>query len=259
MGILDTDMTRMGAVARAGLRSVAEFVWPARSVLTGERHGGEGVIAPEEFAKLRFLNGGGCRSCAAVLDIDLGAESLCGACAAKAPRWDQARAALAYDDVTRQMILEFKHGGRRDGLGAMGTWMTMAGSDVLEDTDWLVPVPLHYQRLARRGFNQAGWLAQAVARRTGTGLMVDGLKRVKATPSQGGLTARQRRKNVAGAFATRDTRKDQLEGATVTLVDDVYTTGSTLSAATLALKRAGVSRVNVLVLARVVRDTDITI
>ncbi|MEM1087747.1 MAG: ComF family protein [Pseudomonadota bacterium] len=259
MGILDTDMARMSAAAKAGLRSVADFVWPARSVLTGERHGGEGGIAPEDFAKLRFLNGGGCRTCGAVVEVDLGPETICGACAAKAPRWDQARAALAYDDVTRQMILEFKHGGRRDGLGAMGTWMAMAGSDVLEDTDWLVPVPLHYQRLVRRGFNQAGWLAQAVSRRSGVGVMVDGLKRVKATPSQGGLTARQRQKNVAGAFAVRDARKGMLKGATVTLVDDVYTTGSTLSAATLALNRAGVARVNLLVLARVVRDTDVTI
>ncbi|MEO1642683.1 MAG: ComF family protein [Pseudomonadota bacterium] len=259
MALISTDMTRMGAAAKAGLRSVAGFVWPARSVLTGERHGGEGAIAPEDFGKLRFLNGGGCRSCAAVVEVELGPETLCGACAAKAPRWDQARAAIAYDDASRQMILEFKHGGRRDGLSAMGNWMAMAGADVLAETDWLLPVPLHYQRLARRGFNQAGWLAQAVARRSGVPALVDGLKRVKSTPSQGGLTARQRRKNVAGAFAVREARRDALDGATVTLVDDVYTTGSTLSAATLALKRAGAAKVNVLVLARVVRDTDVTI
>ncbi|MEM0900925.1 MAG: ComF family protein [Pseudomonadota bacterium] len=228
-------------------------------MLTGERHGGEGSIAATDFAQLHFLNGRGCRTCAAVLEVDLGEDSLCAACAAKSPRWDQARAALAYDDVTRQMILEFKHGGRRDGLAAMGNWMAMAGQDVLERTDWLVPVPLHYRRLAKRGFNQAGWLARAIAKRSSVPVMIDGLKRVKATPSQGGLTARQRRKNVAGAFLARQSRLDALRGSTVTLVDDVYTTGSTLSAATLALKRAGVADINVLVLARVVRPTDVTI
>jgi ComF family protein len=256
---MGTDMSRIGHLAKAGLRSVAGFIWPARSVLTGERHGGQGAIAAEDFTQLRFLNGRGCRSCAAIVEIDLGEDSLCGACAAKAPRWDQARAAIAYDDASRQMILEFKHGGRRDGLGAMGNWMTMAGQDILEATDYLMPVPLHYQRLAKRGFNQAGWLAQAVARRSGVPAMVDGLKRVKPTQSQGGLTARQRKKNVAGAFKARARYRKQLEGARITLVDDVYTTGSTLSASTLALKQAGVANVNVLVLARVVRDRDVTI
>ncbi|MEM9054493.1 MAG: ComF family protein [Pseudomonadota bacterium] len=252
-------MSRMERLAKAGLRSVAGFIWPARSVLTGYRHGGQGAIAVEDFTKLRFLNGRGCRSCAAVLEVDLGEHSLCGGCATKAPRWDQARAAIAYDDASRRMILEFKHGGRRDGLGAMANWMAMAGQDVLAKTDYLIPVPLHYQRLARRGFNQAGWLAQAVARNSGTPTMVDGLKRIKATQSQSGLTARQRKKNVAGAFAVRKRRSDKLKGATVTLIDDVYTTGSTLSASTLALKRAGVANVTVLVLARVVRDRDVTI
>ena len=252
-------MSRIGHLAKAGLRSAAGFVWPARSALTGERHAGQGAITAKDFTQLRFLNGGGCRSCAAIVEIDLGQDSLCGACAAKAPRWDQARAAIAYDDVSRRMILEFKHGGRRDGLGAMGNWMALAGQDILAKTDYLIPVPLHYQRLAKRGFNQAGWLAQAVTARTGVSSMVDGLKRVKATPSQGGLTARQRKKNVAGAFKVRPGRVSKVEGANITLVDDVYTTGSTLSASTLALKRAGAANVNVLVLARVVRDSDVTI
>jgi len=137
--------------------------------------------------------------------------------------------------------------------------MAMAGRDLLADTDYLVPVPLHYQRLAKRGFNQAGWLAQVVARRSGVPTLVDGLTRIKATPSQGGLTAHQRRKNVSGAFQVRTSRQTHIEDATITLVDDVFTTGSTLRACTLALKRAGAARVNVLVLARVVRDTDITI
>lgn len=256
---MDRDMHWARRSAKAGLRSIAGFVWPARSILTGERHGGDGAVAPEDFARLRFLNGGGCRSCALPLEIDLGEESLCGLCAAKAPKWDQARAALAYDDASRQAILELKHAGRRDGLATMTNWMSLAGDDILTNTDWLIPVPLHYQRLAKRGFNQAAWLAQGVARQSGTLALVDGLSRTRATPSQGGLTGRQRRKNVAGAFEVRKSRAPRIRGATVTLVDDVLTTGSTLAACTKALKKAGAASVNVLVLARVVRDADITI
>ncbi|MFN3214205.1 MAG: ComF family protein [Henriciella sp.] len=256
---MSSDMHWTTRSARAGLRSLANFVWPQRSILTGERHGGDGVLTADDFSRLTFLNGAGCRSCAVPLEVDYGEHSLCGACAAKAPKWDQARAAIAYDQASRQAILELKHAGRRDGLSAMSNWMAMAGRDVLPETDWLVPVPLHYQRLASRGYNQAAWLAQAVARKTGTLALVDALSRKRNTPSQGGLTARQRRRNVAGAFEVRKSRLGRIKGSTVTLVDDVLTTGSTLAACTKALKKAGASRVNVLVLARVVREADLTI
>lgn len=193
------------------------------------------------------------------MEIDLGDDSQCGACAAKAPKWNQARAAIAYDEISRPFILELKHGDRRDGLNVMSNWMALAGRDILPETDWLVPVPLHYQRLAARGFNQAAWLTQSIARQTGTLALVDALSRKRNTPSQGGLTAKQRRRNVAGAFEVRQSRQSRLKGSTVTLVDDVLTTGATLAACTKALQRAGVTRVNVLVLARVVREADLTI
>lgn len=256
---MSSDMHWTTRSARAGLRSLANFVWPRRSIISGDRHSGDGSLTPEEFAQINFLHGSGCRSCAIPVELDIGAETRCGACAAKAPKWDQARAAIAYDDVSRQAILELKHAGRRDGLNTMANWMALAGREILPETDWLVPVPLHYQRLASRGFNQSAWLAQAVSRQTGTLALVDALSRKRNTPSQGGLTARQRRRNVAGAFEVRKSRQTRIKGSTVTLVDDVLTTGATLAACTKALRKAGANRVNVLVLARVVREADVTI
>ncbi len=256
---MSSDMHWTTRSARAGLRSLANFVWPQRSIISGERHNGDGPLTPEDFGQINFLNGAGCRACAMPLEIDLGEASLCGACAAKAPKWSEARAAIAYDDVSRHPILELKHAGRRDGLNAMSNWMALAGRDLLPETDWLIPVPLHYQRLASRGYNQSAWLTQGVSRKTGTLALVDALSRKRNTPSQGGLTARQRRRNVAGAFEVRKSRQARIKGSTVTLVDDVLTTGATLAACTKALKKAGAARVNVLVLARVVREAGITI
>lgn len=256
---MQRDMHHAARLAKSGLRNLSGLIWPQRSIVSGERHAGDGALLPSDFAKLTFLNGDGCHTCARPMTPELGGQPMCPACIAKPPRWDQARAAVAYDDTTRPIVLAFKHGGRRDGLKTMCNWMAMAGTDILETTDCLVPVPLHYRRLATRGFNQAGWLAQGVGRLFGRPVQVDALVRKKATPSQGGLSADQRKRNVAGAFAIRGSRKKTIQDATVTLVDDVYTTGSTLSACTLALKRAGAKRVNILVLARVVRDTDVTI
>ena len=252
-------MHRMGRAAKARLRSAADFVWPARSLITGEHHGGRGLIAPEDFARLRFLNGSGCRQCALPLDTDLGDASICGACAARPPLWDAARAAVEYDDVSRKPILDLKRAGRREGLGTFATWMRLAGRDLLEGADLIVPVPLHYSRLASRGFNQSAWLASSIARQSGVRLGVDTLVRHKPTPSQGGLSARARRENVRAAFHVRPSRAAEVEGAHIVLVDDVYTTGATLLACSRALKKGKAGRISVLVLARVVRPGDVTI
>ncbi|MAN72595.1 MAG: amidophosphoribosyltransferase [Henriciella sp.] len=253
------DMHLVQRRAKGGLRSAAHFIWPSRSLVSGRHHGGIGLIAPEDFARLSFLGDSGCRQCALPLDTDLGEESLCGKCAAKPPRWDAARAALAYDDTSRKLVLDLKHAGRRDGLTTFASWMTQAAGDLLEEADLIVPVPLHYRRLVKRGFNQSGWLAQGLARKSGIPASIDTLVRRKPTPSQGGLSARERWRNVRAAFAVRDGARARIEGARILLVDDVFTTGATLSACSLALRRAGAAHIGVVVLARVVRPSDVTI
>ena len=245
--------------AKGGLRSAAHFIWPSRSLVSGRHHGGIGLIAPEDFARLSFLGDSGCRQCALPLDTDLGEESLCGKCAAKPPRWDAARAALAYDDTSRKLVLDLKHAGRRDGLAIYGNWLAMAAPDILPSADLIVPVPLHFRRLARRGFNQSAWLAAAVAKRAGRPAGLDTLVRHKPTPSQAGRSAGERWRNVRAAFHVRPSRAEQVEGARIVLVDDVFTTGATLSACTRALKKGGAAHVSTLVLARVVRPSDLTI
>ncbi|MGB3624538.1 MAG: ComF family protein [Henriciella sp.] len=256
---MSLDMHRMTRVAKSRLRSAGRFVWPSRSLVSGDHHGGDGLISAADFAKLTFLAGSGCRACALPLDSDLGEVNLCAACAAHPPWWREARAALAYDDTSRKLVLDLKRAGRREGLSTYARWMQMASRDLSEASDLIVPVPLHYRRLASRGFNQSAWLAGAVARETGVIYCADALRRTKPTPTQGGLSSRERFRNVRNAFEVRPSRAEQVEGRCVLLVDDVYTTGATLKACTRALKRGKAARVDVLVLARVVRPSDVTI
>src|SRR5439155_26039653 len=111
----------------------------------------------------------------------------------------------------------------------------------------VVPVPLHWRRRWRRGYNQAAVLAPALA----SGLQIPcrerWLRRVRATPLQTSIAPSARRENVRGAF--RATADPRLRGQTVLLVDDVLTTGSTASEAARALKAVGVARVVVAALA----------
>ena len=223
-------------------------------------HPGKGrLVSADRWARLHFLVAPQCDRCALPQDLDLGEDTLCAACLARPPAWDRGRAAVAYDEGSRDLVLALKHGGQRDRLDVLATWMHQAGRDLLDQADWLVPVPLHPRRLFLRGFNQAAWLSQAVGRKSGCEVMVDGLMRTRATPSQGGLSGRARRRNVSGAFALSPRGVQALAGTRIILVDDVLTTGATLTGCTRALLRGGAAQVDVLVLARVVRARDVTI
>jgi ComF family protein len=251
------DMTGGGAGAKRFLRGAAEALWPSRSLVSGTAGRGAGPLLPAEFAALHFITAPICDACGSPLmpeAVTVGGEApLCVPCLTRRPRWQRARAALVYDAHARRPVLDLKRSGRRDGLVTLAGWMLMAGRELVEEADFLVPVPLHYTRLVLRGFNQSVWLAQALSAATGTPVLVDGLKRIRRTPTQGGLSGQARRRNVAGAFAVRKRMKSKLAGRRVVLIDDVLTTGATLSGCTRVLKAAGVARVDVLVLARVVR------
>ncbi|MBY9066393.1 ComF family protein [Hyphomonas sp. WL0036] len=249
-----------GRLAAKGLlRQARDFLWPPRSLISGDRGEGAGPLKPEEFQKIRFLTDPVCNWCGVPLDYDIGPEAECPACIARPPRWDRARAAFVYDEVSRRPVLDLKRAGRRDGLEILAGWMARSGSQLLEEADLIVPVPLHYTRLIKRGFNQSAWLAQAVGKGTGRRVCVDALKRTRRTPSQAGLSNRARRRNVTGAFDVRASRHKLVEGKRILLIDDVLTTGATLNACVRALKRAGARQIDVLVLARVVREVDVTI
>jgi len=131
--------------------------------------------------------------------------------------------------------------------------MAEAGADALDGCDGLAPTPLHWTKLAQRRFNQAAWLAQALGKRANKPVDLFALQRVRRRRSQEGLSADQRRRNVAGAFRMSRAGARRWAGRAVVLVDDVFTTGATVEACTRALLRGGVREVRVLTLARVVR------
>jgi ComF family protein len=236
---------------RRHTEAVARLIWPQRSLITGREVPGPGALEPDLWAKLQFLSEPLCARCGAPFEIAVDVAQVCGACLARPPAYDRARAALAYGEVSRDLVLALKYQGRRDSLAVLASWMATAGGALLQDADLIVPVPLHYLRLIRRGFNQSVWLAAGLSRASGVKLSVDALKRIKASPIQGGLSADGRRRNVQGAFRTRKNRTALVKDRKVLLVDDVLTTGATAEACARALKRSGAACVDVLTLARV--------
>jgi ComF family protein len=239
------------------LTSLASLVWPARSLLSDQPVADPGTIEAPLWQALDRLAGPLCSRCGVPLPDSPVPEAECSACQAHNPPYRRHRAALAYDDLSRPLVLGLKHGGRREGLGFYATLMLDAAPFVRE-ADLLVPVPVHWTRLAARGYNQAAWLAQALSKRTGIACLPDALTRIRATGSQNGRGWDSRHANVAGAIAAAAKARPRIKDRTVVLVDDVFTTGATIEACTQALLAAGAAAVEAVTLARVVRQREST-
>ena len=125
---------------------------------------------------------------------------------------------------------------------------------MLDRADLVVPVPLHWTRLFSRRYNQSALLGRVVAKIRGITLAPDLLARCRPTPPQGRLSPSARRRNVAGAFAVKPRHMAAVKDKRVLLIDDVLTTGATAEACAKTLLAAGAAAVDVLALARVVRD-----
>jgi len=208
-------------------------------------------LSASAWSRIAFIEAPFCDGCGAPFEYDLGPSVRCAACMARRPIFDHARAACIYDEHSRDLILKLKHADRTDLSGLFARWIARAAADLIPDLDAVAPVPLHRWRLLRRRYNQAAEIARPLARFAGLAYFPDALTRTRATQSQGGKSASGRRRNMAAAFQVPASWRSRVEGRRLLLVDDVLTTGATAEACARALKRAGASRVDVAVIARV--------
>jgi len=173
----------------------------------------------------------------------------------RTPRpWRQGRAALLYADRARQLVLALKHGDRPDIARPAGAWLARAARPMLTPGMLIAPVPLHWTRLLRRRYNQAALLAAALAREVGAEHCPDLLIRSRRTRKLEDVTAEDRLEILRGVIAAHPKRRHRITGRPVLLVDDVMTSGATLSACAAACHAAGAGSVDVVVLARVAKD-----
>ena len=164
--------------------------------------------------------------------------------------FDFARAAVLHQPPATEAVYALKYRNRPELAPSLARYLTAAfwqadWAPYSADIDLVIPVPMHAERRHTRGYNQAELLAEAFCRQTGKQHAPAALSRIEATRSQVGLSADQRRSNVQHAFrATAD-----VQGRTILLIDDVYTTGATLDGCARALKKCGAHQVLALTLA----------
>ena len=193
---------------------------------------------------------GCCRICGRMIESGDG-EVLCGECRSGArPHFDRAGSVFRFDGMARRMLLDYKFNGhvwmRDDFVDWLAALLSVRFRPA--DVELVLPMPLTLRHRFDRGFNQCDYLAGELARRIGRDCDTSTLRRVGSPRRQAGLSREERLLNVAGTFAVA--RPDAVAGRTVLVLDDVMTTGATLSECAKALKDAGAARVWAITLAR---------
>lgn len=178
-----------------------------------------------------------------------GVLAKCADCLTESVRpWIDAVSVFRFRDMPRKLVHRFKYGGCTYLAPFLGSRMAENWQEhSTAAVDLVVPVPLHWRRLWSRGYNQAGFLADIVGDALGLPVR-KALRRVRATDRQALLDINRRRRNIKGAFGTRS--KQWIDGRNVLLIDDVITTGSTLSEAVETLLDGGAQSVAILTCAR---------
>ena len=205
------------------------------------------------WAETDFIVGNICDACGAPLfSDDASSTAYCDTCLASPPDWQRGRAAVLYNGGGARVIMALKYADRWDLAKPLAHFMISAARDILP-ADIVAPVPLHWRRLFTRKYNQAALLSAAVSDKLDTKHIPDLLHRHKHTVVQKDMNRETRLQNQMNAISMNPKFKDAVQNKRILLIDDVMTTGATLSACADACKSAGSRDVNVLVFARVAK------
>ena len=246
-------LPRLDAAWQALGRWLGASVLPAQCALCGM--GCAEVLCPP--CRAQYFAAGGeagrprCRQCANPL-AGTHAAQLCGRCLRKRPAYDATVTAADYAAPVDQLLLQLKFGARLPLASLFAQLLDVAiqQQPAWERPQLLCPVPLGPARLAERGFNQALEIARPLARLLDIPLQPRLALRVRETRAQSGVAPRERRANLAHAFAIAPEPAARLQGCHVGIVDDVMSSGHTVNALAAACKRAGACKVSILVMAR---------
>ena len=210
-----------------------------------------GCVCSQCWGSIRLITAPVCDRCGDPLPRAAPA-AICWTCSGVPSTVARARAVGEYEGALREIVHALKYSGRQSLAPLLAERMREQGRGLLDNADCVVPVPLHWRREYRRGFNQAREIARHLGRP-----VVDGLIRRRPTRAQVELAANRRRANVEGAFGIRRSwlRSPHFDGRTIVLVDDVSTTGSTLHACAQVLLENGAAEVFALTAARVIKLT----
>lgn len=237
------------------LQTALTAIYPPRCLGCGAMVDSDFGLCGSCWGQTSFVGGTVCDSCSTPLPGSNADEVVhCDACLRAPKPWSKGRAAVIYTGMGRKLVLQLKHADRQEIAKPAAGWMRHSVADMASPQAIVVPVPLHWMRLAKRRYNQSALIAAHLATLTGLDCCADLLHRPRRTQSLDGKTRSDRAEILQGAIRVTPNRAQRIVNRPVILIDDVMTTGATLAACADACHAAGASEVCVAVLARVVKD-----
>jgi ComF family protein len=233
----------------SGLGSIADLMLPPVCVHCHEPTADHRLLCALCWRDIDFITPPLCDRLGVPLSYGDGERTISAQALREPPIFGRARAVARFGGVMRNLVHGLKYADRHEVAEMLAGMMLSAGKDLLSNADLLIPVPLHRWKLWRRRYNQAAILARKIGALRGYPVDVTSLRRTRPTRSQVGLSAEERRGNVSGAFALGEGAADRIRGKHILLIDDVLTTGSTVSACAALLKEAGAKEVDCLAVA----------
>ena len=229
-------------------------LFPSRCILCSKTIGATAVNVNIEICEACYnalpFNNSCCVRCALPLAEDVSEDTLCGRCIQQLPEYHYAHSIFRYEGDIVELVHRLKFSEKITYAHSIGEILFSAfkADEILrvEMPDCILPVPLHPARLRQRGFNQSIEIARVLSNEYDIPIVSNAVVRQRSTISQTGLKARERQKNIRGAFSIVDELRDKH----VLIIDDVVTTGSTVNELTKLLKKNHVERVGVLSVAR---------
>lgn len=226
------------------------FFFPLTCASCGRLLPAESVncLCSECWMKMEFISPHFCQSCGQVLP-DGG--RLCFLCRKNTYHFEYVRAVCKYNETIKKAIYKFKYQKQNflyKYLGKLLVDYLNEEKETGDKTDLIIPVPLHWFRYYKRGFNQSGLLAKKLAENLSKPVMVQNLRRIRGTKPQYNLSLEMRKENIVGAFIVKN--KESIKNKNILLVDDICTTTITLNECARVLKKAGANKIYCLVLAR---------
>jgi ComF family protein len=191
-------------------------------------------------------------SCGYPFAFETNIEALCGNCLKKPPIFDRAYSAAIYDENVSKLIHQFKFNDQTYLAKLFSKWIVNTIGEVINEIDYLVPVPLHKFRLLARKYNQSALLTLAISKITKIPSLQRALIKVKKTKSQTELSQRARLENVVNSYRIGNYSSFKIPDKTILLVDDVYTTGATVNECAKLLKNHGAKKIFIATIAKTI-------
>ncbi len=221
----------------------------------------EALFCSSCWPKLQFITDPKCKICAYPFEIELIGKSAnlpCGSCIKDKPSFDKIITVFRYNEVIKKIVGDLKYRDQTFIAKKLAKLLFEKIRPELADIDLVSIIPLHFNKIKKRKFNQAMLLLKPLKQLSSKHqinfppIINDLIFRAKDTQSQVKLTQKQRQSNIKKAFLLNKKYKDLVAGKTILLIDDVMTTGATIEACAKLLKKRGAKKVVVLTLAKTV-------